>query len=103
MTTVTHKTALTKPATGLQKVALITAAPGAEEKLAAALIALQQETLKEPGCITFHFYRSLTSPGAYLLAEEFTSAEALRLHMTLPHTQSFFGLGLVANVSVVDV
>lgn len=87
----------------LRKIAFITAKPGMEDALSAALVDIQAKTLAESGCRLFHFYRSLTQRDAFFLNEEFDDADALRQHMDQPYIKAFFAAGLVAAVQVTDL
>lgn len=67
-----------------------------------ALIALQQETVLEAGCVEFEFLQSLLDDDAFVLIEDFRSAEALEAHMQAPHTTGFFELKLMASGQPID-
>ena len=67
------------------------------------LKALEIETRKEPGCREFGFYRSISSDDSFLLLEDFEDQEAFERHMQLPHTKTFFSLGLTASVRATEL
>jgi quinol monooxygenase YgiN len=88
--------------TNQRKIVRLTAHAGATERMRDALIALERETRREPGCVAFEFMQSLTAPASFLLIEDFASPAALESHMQAPHTQSFFALGVLASGTPVD-
>lgn len=65
-----------------------------------ALLALQQATRQEPGCLSFAFYQSLEDPADWVLLESFADAAALQSHMAQPHTRQFFALCEVSGLTV---
>lgn len=46
---------------------------------------LVDETVKEPGCITYELFQELDNPNNLTLIEEWESLEALHLHTQTPH------------------
>ncbi|UGQ47422.1 putative quinol monooxygenase [Massilia endophytica] len=90
-------------APAIRKLAVITAAAGASDALRGALVELEQETRREPGCGEFSFFQALSAPGTFMLIEQFDDAHALAQHLQLPHTKAFFAKGLVASVVVEDL
>lgn len=73
----------------LTVVAEITAKPGKEEDLRAALLALVEPTRKEEGCVEYDLHVSTDSPGAFVFYENWTSREALDRHLASPHLERF--------------
>lgn len=87
----------------VRKIARIQGKPGFSAELRRALIALEAATRKEPGCREFTFYQALSSEDAFLLLEEFADADALTIHMQLPHTQAFFRAELTDSIRADDL
>lgn len=88
--------------THVRKIVHIQAKPGLAADTRTALIELQHATRAEPGCREFIFFQALGDENAFLLIEDFVSAEALNQHMQLPHTQTFFARDLVAGIRPID-
>lgn len=55
---------------------------------------LIQETVKEPGCISYELFQELDDPNRLTLIEEWVDLEALQLHTKTPHF-----IDLVAKLS----
>lgn len=70
------------------------------DELAAALLRLRDESLKEEGCTVFVVHRDLADPSRFLLWERFADEAALKIHATLPHTAAFGALQLADAVQV---
>ncbi|HZH10312.1 MAG TPA: putative quinol monooxygenase [Microvirga sp.] len=88
--------------TNVRKIVRIQAKPGLAKATRAALLELKQATQAEPGCQEFIFFQALDDESAFLLIEDFASAEALDRHMQLPHTQAFFARDLVAGIEPIE-
>lgn len=88
--------------TNLRKIVRLTCRDGGAAEMREALIELQRETLREPGCVEFQFLQALTAPESFLLIEDFASAEALESHMQAPHTTKFFATGLLLSGTPID-
>jgi quinol monooxygenase YgiN len=88
--------------TNQRKIVRLTAQEGSAETMRQALIELQNETAREPGCVEFEFLQSLTAPRSFLLIEDFVSPEALATHMEAPHTKAVFALGVLQSGAPVD-
>lgn len=86
-----------------RRLARLTAKPGKEQEMRAALLALEGATRPEPGCSQFEFFQALGAPGEFLLIEDFAGQQALDLHMEAPYTRAFFEAALVDKVRVVDL
>ncbi|WP_151949211.1 putative quinol monooxygenase [Aliarcobacter butzleri] len=52
---------------------------------------LVDETVKEPGCITYELFQELDNPNNLTLIEEWESLEALHLHTQTPHFINLVG------------
>jgi len=90
------------PVQNIRRIVRLAANPGAGETMRKALIALRAETMKEAGCVEFEFLQSLINADAFVLIEDFQSAEALEVHMRAPHTLRFFELKLMASGQPID-
>ncbi|RKH67888.1 putative quinol monooxygenase [Corallococcus llansteffanensis] len=87
----------------VEMTAFITAKPGKEVEIKAALNKLVTETVKEPGCVLFRILEDLENPGRFVLWEIFQNRDALRVHMELEHTRNYFSLGLTAGTQVMKL
>ena len=56
------------------------------QALAAKMV---EETLKEPGCISYQFHTAATAEHTFFLFEEWESEEALAAHFQTAHLQNF--------------
>jgi quinol monooxygenase YgiN len=88
--------------TNVRRIVRIQAKSGLAAATRTALIELQQATQSEPGCREFTFFQELSDESAFLLIEDFASAEDLDLHMKLPHTQAFFARDMVADIKPIE-
>jgi quinol monooxygenase YgiN len=88
--------------TNQRKIVRLTATQGSAPRMRDALLVLQAETAREPGCIEFEFMQSLSADRSFLLIEDFASPEALAAHMEAPHTKAFFALGVLENGAAID-
>jgi len=88
--------------THVRMIVRIQSKPGLAAATRAALIELQHATQAEPGCREFIFFQAIGDESAFLLIEDFASAEAFNQHMRLPHTQAFFARDLVASVKPIE-
>jgi quinol monooxygenase YgiN len=64
-------------------------APGKESELNELMVWMQTESLKEPGCLRYGFFRSVADPNELIAVEEWESADALRTHFGAPTVQRF--------------
>lgn len=87
----------------VKKIARITGKAGQASELKAALALLEIETRKEPGCVEFRFFQSLSNERDFILLEHFINSSAFQDHMKFAHTQAFFSAQLVENVKAVDI
>lgn len=62
----------------------VTARPGREQELEAAMQTLLEPTRAEPGCRQYRLYVS-NRPGRIFVDEIWDSQDALNLHMKTPH------------------
>ena len=68
----------------LHLLAHVTARPGREQDLEAAMLSLLEPTRAEPGCRQYRLYAS-DQRGRFFVDEIWDSQEALDLHMKTPH------------------
>lgn len=87
----------------VRKLARITGKPGRAAELRAALKELELATVTEPGCREFRFYQAISAEDSFVLIEHFIDEAALKLHLQLPYTQSFFARQLVDKVEAIDL
>lgn len=66
-------------------VASFVAKPGQERRLLEELTAMIEPSLAEEGCLAYHAYTDPSRADRVVLIEEWTGAEALEHHFTLPH------------------
>ena len=76
----------------------VTVSPGKESELNELMVWMQTESLKEPGCLRYGFFRSVANPNELIAVEEWESADALRTHFGA-HTVQRFGAELGTLVS----
>jgi quinol monooxygenase YgiN len=87
----------------VRKMARISGKPGQASVLREALMTLEKATKTEEGCLDFSFYQALSAEDSFILLEHFANEEALKIHMQLPHTQSFFKKQLTEGIQAVDI
>jgi quinol monooxygenase YgiN len=87
----------------VEMTAFISAKPGKEAELKAALREVVAETVKEPGCIQFQVLEDLENPGRFVLWEIFQSREALRIHMEKDYTRAYFAKGFMERTQVMKL
>jgi len=73
------------PKDAVTLIVILRAREGQETLLEAELRALVGPTRKEEGCLTFDLYRSVDTPGAFLLHEVWARRDAHTEHMHTPH------------------
>jgi quinol monooxygenase YgiN len=77
-------------ATGVVTVtARITARPGRQEALRAVMAPLVRATRAEPGCLRYDLLVAGDDPCAFLMFEEWVSAQALATHQQSAHIAAF--------------
>lgn len=69
-------------------VAKITAKPGHEAQVRAALTALIAPTLQEDGCLQYDLHVDNDAPGVFLFFENWTSRETWQAHMQSAHVKA---------------
>ena len=62
---------------------------GAVETVRDALLAMETETRKEPGCLTYAFSVDINDPRTLRIIERWESMEALEAHFKTPHMAAF--------------
>lgn len=89
----------------IRKLARIVGKPGHGDQLRRALIKLEEATRKERGCMEFSFFQAVSDPDSFVLLEHFVDEPALKLHMTLEHTRTFFSTNaeLVGAIKAIDI
>lgn len=65
--------------------------PDLVEELAAALNSLVADTLKEDGCLDYHFAIEDKATGAILVYERWRDQDALNAHLSLPAIGAVLG------------
>ena len=72
----------------LTVVAELTAKPGKEDDLRAALTGLLAPTRSEEGCVEYLLHESTDQPGRFVFYENWKSREALTDHLQKPYLQA---------------
>ena len=54
-----------------------------------ALRTMEEETRKEPGCVSYAFSQDISSPTTLRISERWESMEALEAHFKTPHMAAF--------------
>lgn len=62
---------------------------------------LQQETVKEEGCISFEVLHNKENPNLFTLWEEWINEDALKAHFNQAHTKAYLALCLT-EVSYIE-
>ncbi|SDR75802.1 Quinol monooxygenase YgiN [Nocardioides scoriae] len=68
-------------------VAVITAKPGSEDAVRAALEALVAPTRAEAGCLSYDLSESVAAPGTFVTVEEWSDPSDLDQHLATDHVQ----------------
>jgi quinol monooxygenase YgiN len=63
--------------------------PGAIDGVRDALQTMEDETRKEPGCVTYAFSLDVNDPNMVRIFERWESLEALAAHFKAPHMAAF--------------
>ncbi len=71
----------------LQVVAVITAKPGSEQAVGAALESLVAPTRAEPGCTSYELLVSAADPATFITIETWRSKDDLDAHLQTSHVQ----------------
>ena len=69
--------------------ALFKAKPGLEEEVRRELMALQEPTRSEEGCINYDLHRSRDDPSRFMFYENWKSQEDLDQHLQMPYLTAF--------------
>jgi quinol monooxygenase YgiN len=64
------------------------------EKAKQELLILQQQTIKEKGCIFFDVLQNKEDPNSFTLWEEWINEAALKEHFNQPHTKAYLAQSL---------
>jgi len=67
----------------------VTIKAGHEDEVLEPLRKLQEETRREPGCITYVVQRSQENPRHYLIYEQYADKAALDEHRNAPHFKKY--------------
>jgi quinol monooxygenase YgiN len=70
--------------------AVLQAATGHTEHLAAAITTLTAAVRREPGCREFRSYQDPANPETFYLYEIYTDVDAFRQHLATDHVARFF-------------
>ena len=71
----------------------VTMKAGHEDEVLDAFRKLQEETRREPGCITYVVQRSRENTRRYLIYEQYTDQAALEAHRNSPHFKQYAAEG----------
>ena len=67
----------------------VVVAEGAIEGVRDALHTMEEETRKEPGCLTYAFSIDVNDPNMLRIFERWESEDALKAHFKAPHMAAF--------------
>ncbi len=62
---------------------------GEEHAVEAALREVMAPSREEPGCLSFHLFRSVRDPRLFIIHSRWADAAAFQTHGNLPHTERF--------------
>jgi quinol monooxygenase YgiN len=62
---------------------------GEEHAVEAALHEVLEPSRKEPGCLSFHLFRSMRDPQLFYIHSRWIDAAAFQKHAVLAHTELF--------------
>jgi quinol monooxygenase YgiN len=62
---------------------------GEERAVESALREVLEPSQKEPGCLSFHLFRSMRDPQLFYIHSRWKDAEAFQKHAVLAHTEVF--------------
>ncbi|MFJ1758388.1 putative quinol monooxygenase [Kitasatospora sp. NPDC088134] len=74
-------------------IALLKAAPGAEEKVRAQALSLVEPSRAEPGNLSYQAYVHPEDPSAWLVFEEWADRAAFEAHLSSPHLTEALAAG----------
>ncbi len=69
--------------------ALVKAKPGLEEEVKRELMALQESTRSEEGCINYTLHQSKEDPSCFMFYENWNSQEDLDRHLQMSYLKAF--------------
>lgn len=75
----------------IQVVAVITAKPGSEAEVRAALEQLVPPTREEAGCLSYELTESSAAPGTFITVEQWSDPSDLDAHMGTEHIKTALG------------
>jgi quinol monooxygenase YgiN len=87
----------------LRVVAAVTAKPGMESTLAAAIEKCVGPSRAEPGCLEYTPYRDATVAGRFVFLERWTNRAALDAHTKTPHFLALSEVYKTAALNGVDI
>ena len=67
----------------------VTIAAGHEDGVIESFRTLQEETRREPGCITYVVQRSRENPRVFMIYEQYKDEAALEAHRNSPHFKQY--------------
>ena len=70
------------------------------DQIKQALMALQQHTVNEPGCIFFDVLQHRDDPHLFTLWEEWINEDALKNHFQMAHTKAYLAQSLTEVVYI---
>jgi quinol monooxygenase YgiN len=74
-------------------IALLKAAPGAEDKVRAQALSLVEPSRAEPGNISYTAYVNPEEPGSWIVFEEWADRAAFEAHLASPHLTAALAAG----------
>ena len=66
---------------------------GKEREFREELLRVVEPTRAEIGCLAIHLFESLREPTGFAIHSEWVDEAAFELHLQLPHTVRFLGVG----------
>jgi quinol monooxygenase YgiN len=76
---------------------------GAIDAVRDGLRTMEEETRKEPGCITYAFSLDVNAPNTMRISERWDSMESLKAHFETPHMAAFGAVLAKAPPKSMDV
>jgi quinol monooxygenase YgiN len=73
-------------------VAVITAKPGSEDAVRAAMRSLVAPTREEEGCLAYDLSESSSAPGTFVTVEQWSDPSDLDKHMQTEHIKAALGV-----------
>jgi quinol monooxygenase YgiN len=72
----------------------LTVKPGTEEECKRLMIAMAEETRKEPGCLLYVAHHSLENPLNFVFYEQYANEAALEAHRAAPYFARYVREGM---------